>query len=62
MKNGTSTKADTERTFAEVTDLDNGVKGLLRQLGEAENELKRKQDDADQDMGWRDGFAGRSGS
>lgn len=50
QKNATGTKADAERTFAEVTDLDNEVNVMLRQLEEAENELKRKQDDADQDM------------
>uniref|UniRef100_A0A8C6GKJ4 Laminin subunit gamma-1 n=1 Tax=Mus spicilegus TaxID=10103 RepID=A0A8C6GKJ4_MUSSI len=50
QKNATSTKADAERTFGEVTDLDNEVNGMLRQLEEAENELRRKQDDADQDM------------
>lgn len=50
QKNATSTKADAERTFGEVTDLDNEVNGMLRQLEEAENELKKKQDDADQDM------------
>lgn len=33
-----------------MTDLDNEVNVMLRQLEEAENELKRKQDDADQDM------------
>uniref|UniRef100_A0A8C0WK76 Laminin subunit gamma-1 n=1 Tax=Castor canadensis TaxID=51338 RepID=A0A8C0WK76_CASCN len=50
QKNATSTKAEAERTFAEVTDLDNEVNSMLRQLQEAEKELKRKQDDADQDM------------
>lgn len=50
QKNATSIKADAERTFAEVTDLDGEVNTMLRQLEEAENELKRKQDDADQDM------------
>uniref|UniRef100_A0A2K6M3B5 Laminin subunit gamma-1 n=1 Tax=Rhinopithecus bieti TaxID=61621 RepID=A0A2K6M3B5_RHIBE len=50
QKNATSTKAEAERTFAEVTDLDNEVNNMLKQLQEAEKELKRKQDDADQDM------------
>ncbi|XP_023387000.1 laminin subunit gamma-1 isoform X2 [Pteropus vampyrus] len=50
QKNATSTKAEAERTFAEVTDLDNEVNNMLRQLQEAEKELKKKQDDADQDM------------
>ncbi|KAK1329285.1 hypothetical protein QTO34_011466 [Cnephaeus nilssonii] len=45
-----STKAEAERTFAEVTDLDNEVNNMLKQLQEAEKELKKKQDDADQDM------------
>eukprot|EP00069_Balaena_mysticetus_P017286 bmy_10504T0 len=50
QKNATSTKAEAERTFAEVTDLDNEVNNMLKQLQEAEKELKKKQDDADQDM------------
>lgn len=49
-QNATSTKAEAERTFAEVTDLDNEVNSMLKQLQEAEKEMKRKQDDADQDM------------
>lgn len=49
-QNATSTKAEAERTFAEVTDLDNEVNNMLKQLQEAEKELKKKQDDADQDM------------
>lgn len=49
-QNATSTKADAERTFAEVTELDNEVNNMLKQLQEAEKELKKKQDDADQDM------------
>uniref|UniRef100_A0A2K6F143 Laminin subunit gamma-1 n=1 Tax=Propithecus coquereli TaxID=379532 RepID=A0A2K6F143_PROCO len=50
QKNATSTKAEADRTFAEVTDLDNEVNNMLKQLQEAEKELKKKQDDADQDM------------
>ncbi|KAB0376750.1 hypothetical protein FD755_011194 [Muntiacus reevesi] len=50
QKNATSTKAEAERTFAEVTDLDNEVNNMLKQLQEAEKELKKKQEDADQDM------------
>lgn len=50
QKNATSTKAEAEQTFAEVTDLDKEVNSMLRQLQEAERELKRKQDDANQDM------------
>ncbi|KAK2503340.1 hypothetical protein MC885_013915, partial [Smutsia gigantea] len=50
QKNATSTKAEAERTFAEVTDLDNEVNNMLKQLQEAEKELKKKQGDADQDM------------
>lgn len=50
QQNATSTKAEAEKTFAEVTDLDGEVTAMLRQLQEAENELKRKQDDADNDM------------
>lgn len=50
QQNATSTKAEAERTFAEVTDLDNEVNNMLKQLQEAEKELKKKQDDADQDM------------
>lgn len=49
-QNATSTKAEAERTFAEVTGLDSEVNTMLQQLQEAEKELKRKQDDADQDM------------
>lgn len=33
-----------------MTDLDNEVNNMLKQLQEAEKELKKKQDDADQDM------------
>ncbi|XP_051697393.2 laminin subunit gamma-1 isoform X1 [Oryctolagus cuniculus] len=50
QKNATSTKAEAERTFAEVTGLDHEVNEMLKQLQDAEGELKRKQDDADQDM------------
>ncbi|XP_016001055.2 laminin subunit gamma-1 [Rousettus aegyptiacus] len=50
QQNATSTKAEAERTFAEVTDLDNEVNSMLKQLQEAEKELRKKQDDADQDM------------
>ncbi|MEJ1270171.1 laminin gamma 1 [Cricetulus griseus] len=50
QKNATSTKADAERTFAEVTDLDNEVNVMLRQLEEAESELKEKQQVAEADM------------
>ncbi|XP_074164653.1 laminin subunit gamma-1-like [Sminthopsis crassicaudata] len=50
QKNATSTKAEAERTFADVTNLDKEVDDMLKQLQEAEKELKKKQDDADQDM------------
>ena len=50
VQNATSTKAEAERTFAEVTDLDNEVNNMLKQLQEAEKELKKKQEDADQYM------------
>ncbi|XP_012368221.2 laminin subunit gamma-1, partial [Octodon degus] len=50
QQNATSTKAEAEQTFAEVTDLDNEVNSMVRQLQEAEGELRRKQGDADQDM------------
>ncbi|XP_066479595.1 laminin subunit gamma-1 [Tiliqua scincoides] len=50
QKNAAATKAEADKTFSTVTDLDKDVDDLLQQLGAAEKELKRKQDSADQDM------------
>ncbi|KAL8178112.1 UNVERIFIED_CONTAM: Laminin subunit gamma-1 [Gekko kuhli] len=50
QKNAATAKADADKTFSTVTDLDKEMDDMLQQLHEAEEELRKKQDSADQDM------------
>nr|XP_056701417.1 laminin subunit gamma-1 [Euleptes europaea] len=50
QKNAATAKADADKTFATVTELDKEMDDMLQQLQDAEEELKKKQDSADQDM------------
>ncbi|KAF7241285.1 Laminin subunit gamma-1 [Varanus komodoensis] len=49
-KNAAETKAEADKTFSTVAKLDEDMDDMLRQLEEAEKDLKRKQESADQDM------------
>lgn len=50
QKNAAAAKADADKTFKDVTDLDGELQDMLRQLQDAENQLNKKQTEADQDM------------
>ncbi|KFV96685.1 Laminin subunit gamma-1, partial [Fulmarus glacialis] len=50
QKSAAATKAEADKTFADVTGLAREVDDMMKQLQDAEKELKRKQDDAEQDM------------
>ncbi|KAG9483073.1 hypothetical protein GDO78_009165 [Eleutherodactylus coqui] len=50
QKNAATAKADADKTFKDVTDLDGELQAMLRQLQDAENQLKNKETEADQDM------------
>ncbi|XP_062468256.1 LOW QUALITY PROTEIN: laminin subunit gamma-1-like [Pezoporus occidentalis] len=50
QKKAAATKAKADKIFADVTGLAREVDDMMKQLQNAEKELKRKQDDAEQDM------------
>ncbi|XP_061331848.1 laminin subunit gamma-1-like [Pezoporus flaviventris] len=50
QKNAAATKAKADKIFADVTGLAREVDDMMKQLQNAEKELKRKQDDAEQGM------------
>lgn len=50
FQNASATKEIADNTFKTVTDLDKEVDDMLKQLTEAEKELNKKQQSADQDM------------
>ncbi|XP_030063379.1 laminin subunit gamma-1 [Microcaecilia unicolor] len=50
QKNATKTKSDADQAFSDAMGLDTEVDGMLKQLQDAEKELKKKQAEADQDM------------
>uniref|UniRef100_A0A8C5QNT2 Laminin subunit gamma 1 n=1 Tax=Leptobrachium leishanense TaxID=445787 RepID=A0A8C5QNT2_9ANUR len=50
QNNATTARAEADKTFKAVTDLDGELQDMLKQLQDAENQLKAKQGEADQDM------------
>lgn len=50
LQSAAATRAEADKTFADVTGLAREVDDMMKQLQDAEKELKRKQADADQDM------------
>lgn len=50
LQNAAAAKADADKTYKNVTDLDGELQDMLRQLEDAENQLKKKQSEADSDM------------
>ncbi|KAM5148303.1 laminin subunit gamma-1 [Mantella aurantiaca] len=50
QKNAAAAKADADKTYKDVTDLDGELQDMLRHLEDAENQLKKKQTEADGDM------------
>ncbi|KAM4023143.1 laminin subunit gamma-1 [Anomaloglossus baeobatrachus] len=50
QKNAAAAKDDADKTFKDVTALDGELQDMLRQLQDAENQLNKKQTEADQDM------------
>lgn len=50
LQSAAATRAEADKTFADVTGLAKEVDDMMKQLQDAEKELKRKQADAEQDM------------